>query len=341
LCVLALGPYIAVVIDGAVQIKELKISEVPTGVVQRYWLHICNDKVGEPIRIPLLVARGARPGPVLGLTAAVHGNELNGIPVVQKLFHELNVHELCGTVVGVLVSNIPGLLLERREFNDGQDLNRIAPGRPNGNTSQVYLSRLIDRVISQFEFHIDLHTASFGRVNSHYVRANMSNNKAARMARLQNAQIIVDNSANDTTLRGATAVLGIHSITVELCDPHVFQTSVIDDTLVGIRNVMRDQKMIEGSLLCPVKRTIQCSSSYWMFTDEGGQLSVLPDVASEIAKGQLVADVRTIFGEVTREYYAPENGIVVGKSVNPLNQTGSRILHLGVEPIAIPCLLDE
>ena len=47
-------------------------------------------------------------------------------------------------------------------------------------------------------------------------------------------------------------------------------------------------------------------------------------------KGQTIARVRNIFGDVIREYAAPEDGIIIGRSVNPLNQTGSRIVHLGI-----------
>ena len=67
-------------------ITELNIEQTPPGTIGEYWLHIINNGIGEPVRLPILVARGVEDGPVLGLTAAIHGNELNGIPVIQKLF---------------------------------------------------------------------------------------------------------------------------------------------------------------------------------------------------------------------------------------------------------------
>lgn len=322
-------------------VHHIDFGATPKGSVGRYWLHIVNDKIGEAVRLPVVVARGVHDGPVLGLTAAVHGNELNGIPVIQSFFAELDVSRLRGVVMGVLVINVPGLLREQREFNDGQDLNRIAPGRPDGNTSQVFVHRVVDRVLSKLEFHVDLHTASFGRVNSHYVRADMRKETVARMARLQNAQIIVDNAATDTTLRGAANGLGISSITVELRDPNVFQDAVVEDTLTGIRNVVHDLGMTEGPLLCPMKRTVLCDDSYWMYTDEGGILRVFPKVAQRVEKGELLAEVSSIFGDVTRRYVSPEPAIVIGKSVNPLNQTGSRIVHLGRNPREIASLEDH
>ncbi len=319
-------------------IHHLHLDQIARGTISYKWLHIINNYIGEPVRIPLIVARGLHDGPVLGLTAAIHGNELNGLPVIQRLLNSLNVDQLHGTVIGVLCVNVPGLLREQRAFVDGVDLNRITPGRPNGNVSQLYIYRFIDRILKQFNYHIDLHTASFGRANSYYVRADMADARAARMARLQMPQIIVDNKSNDNTLRGYAEELGIHSITVELMDPHIFQKGVIRESMVGIYNILYDLNMLEGDLVCPVKRTVLCRNSYWMYTDEGGILQVLPEICDLVEPGQKVAEVRSIFGQIAKEYHAPEHAIVVGRSVNPLNQTGSRIVHLGIAPEEIDCI---
>jgi len=322
-------------------IHRLDIRDTPLGTLSENWLHLISNGIGEPVRVPIIVARGRHDGPVLGLTAAVHGNELNGIPIIHRLMGALELGALRGTVVGVLAMNVPGVLSGQRTFNDNEDLNHIAPGRKDGNASQVYLHRLLDRVVQQFNFLIDLHTASFGRVNSYYIRADMDHPVASRMARLQNPQIIVHNPPNDKTVRGAAAALGIPAITAELRDPHRFQEDVVEAGVVGIRNVMADLGMAEAEVLCPLQETLLCSDSYWLYTDEGGLLEVFPEVGDCITRGQVVAEVRTIFGQVIRTYTAPEDGVVIGRSVNPINQTGSRILHLGREPRAIPCLVDD
>lgn len=322
----------------AEQVYDLDIDSLPKGKISERWLHIINNGIGEPVRVPILVARGAFDGPVLGLTAAIHGNELNGIPVIQRLFRELDVRQLHGTVVGVLVANVPGLLLGQRKFNDGTDLNRIAPGKPNGNVSELYIHRIVERILRQFNYLIDLHTASSGRINSWYIRANMSKEITSRMARLQNPDIILHNPPGDGTFRGAASALDIRSITLELRDPHIFQFDVIEDALIGIRNVLYDFGMLEGQVVCRIEHTTLCDHSYWIYTDEGGILEVYPKICEYVKAGQVIAKVRTIFGKVTREYRAPEDGIVIGKSVNPVNQTGSRILHLGINPQQIPCI---
>lgn len=69
--------------------------------------------------------------------------------------------------------NVWGFLKFQREFADGRDLNRQFPGKEDGYASQVFTYHLMNKIISQFNYMVDLHTASFGRINSYYVRADM------------------------------------------------------------------------------------------------------------------------------------------------------------------------
>lgn len=311
-------------------IKRLKLEDIPDNCFKKYWVHLVSNGMAQPIYVPVMVAKGKKEGPVLGITAAVHGNELNGISVIQKLFKQIDTNTLSGTLVGVIAFNVPSLLNQERRFIDGEDINRIMPGKETGNRSEVYVYRMIERIISQLDYLIDLHTASFGRINSYYIRANMKAKIASRMAHLQNADIILNNEGADGTLRSAAADLGIHSITSELGDPNRFQKGMIRSGLEGILNVMIDLGMIKGEIQTPDSPVISCKRSFWIFANEGGVLEVIPSILDEIKKGQKIAVVKNIFGDVAKEYFTPKDGIVIGKSVHPINQTGGRILHLGI-----------
>lgn len=311
-------------------IQRLDLERIPKGSKKRFWLHLVSDGVGTPILLPILVAKGKKEGPVLGITAVVHGNELNGIPVVQRTFKELNVEELAGTVIGVPVVNVPSFLQKKRRFIDGRDLNHIMPGIKNGNVSQVYAYRVFRRIVRHFDYLLDLHTASFGRINSYYIRADLGDAVTKRLALLQNAQIIVDNPPADGTLRGAAEEAGIPAITLEVGDPNTFQKGMIRSGLTGIFNVLSEYNMIEEAIEEPATPTIICGSSYWIYTDVGGILRVFPKITETVKAGDRIADIHNVFGDLVKTYTAPEDGIVIGKSVNPVGQTGSRILHLGL-----------
>ena len=311
-------------------VQKLNINKAPKNAITRYWLEIVKDGMGIPVMLPVIIAKGKKNGKIVGLTAAVHGNELNGIPVIQRLFNEIDLKKMNGTIVGIPIVNVPSYLRKKRRFVDGTDLNHIMPGKSDGTVSQVYAWRVVNKIIKQFDFLIDLHTASNGRVNSYYIRADMSDEMVRKMALLQNAQIIVHNPPSDGTLRGTADELEIPAITLEVGNPNLFQKGMIRDGLTGIHNLLGFLNITDSEVEEQSEETVLCKKSYWIYTDTGGLLTVHPDVTQVVKKDEKIATLRNVFGDVIKEYKAPENGIVIGKSVSPVNQAGGRILHLGI-----------
>lgn len=309
---------------------DFKVENTPPGTIRYYWVELITDGMHQPISVPMMVARGLEDGPVVGVTAAVHGNELNGISVIQRLFSEIDIEELKGTIVGIPVVNVPAFMRRKRRFNDGVDLNHIMPGKKDGNVSQVYAYRFFDKIAQHFDYLLDLHTASTGRVNSYYIRADMKHPVTKKLAKLQNAQIIVHNPPSDGTLRGAADEMDIPAITLEVGNPNTFQNKMIKSGIIGIHNVMSYLEMIEEPVIEAEIPTVICRKSYWIYTDVGGLLTVHAQLMQQVKEGELLASIRDVFGNLIKDYHAPEDGIVIGKSVSPVNQTGGRILHLGI-----------
>lgn len=307
-----------------------QLEDTPPQSIRHYWITIITDGMNVPIRIPVMVARGTQDFPVLGLTAAVHGNELNGIPVIQRLFSEIDPKQLKGVIIAVPVVNVPSYTRGKRRFNDGVDLNHIMPGKSDGNVSQVYAYRFFEKMVRHMDYLLDLHTASQGRINSYYVRADMKHPIARKLAMLQNAQIIVHNPPSDGTLRGAADAIDIPAITLEVGNPSTFQKRMIKSGLIGVDNVLSYLEMIDDEPDSPKVPTVICQRSYWIYTDVGGLMTLHVDLMELVKKGDRIASIRDIFGNLIREYHAPEAGIIIGKSVSPINQTGGRIVHLGI-----------
>jgi predicted deacylase len=311
-------------------VDRLSLQELAPGTRHHLRVWLVADGLADRVRVPAIVVRGRHPGPVVGVVAALHGNELNGIPVIHQTLRDLDPETLRGTVVGVPVLNVPGYHLNRREYLDGVDPNRVFPGREGGTPSQVFCARLMDRVIREFDYLVDLHTASFGRANSLYVRANLDDPVTSVMARLQAPQILLHNFGTDGTLRSAAAALGIHAITVEIGNPQRFQEEMIKEARRGIENLLVHLGMTAGEVATGDQEPVVCGRSSWLYTRLGGVLEVFPRVTERVSRGQLVARITNPFGELLLDVEAPEDGIVIGKSTNPVAPTGSRIVHLGV-----------
>ncbi|KAI8882787.1 hypothetical protein K501DRAFT_250888 [Backusella circina FSU 941] len=317
---------------------KLVVEDFPKHSISTAWIKMVKQGLSEWLRMPVIVCRGTEDGPVVGITAAVHGNELNGVPCIHRVVSEIDVNNLHGTVVAVPCVNVSGYLKFNREFADGRDLNRLFPGKEDGFASQVFCYQLMNKVISQFNYLIDLHTASFGRVNSYYVRADMNDPASAIMARLQQPQIVLHNSGQDGTLRSAASARGIRAITVEIGNPQLFQSQYVQWSFVGVMRILDHLNMYtldytpsdEDLVALGPPNTILCSKGFWIYTKTGGVLEVYPGVNTIIKKGDLIARIKNIFGNVIDEYYAPCSAIVIGRSSNPVAMSGDRIVHLGV-----------
>ncbi len=189
----------------------------------------------------------------------------------------------------------------------------------------------MQRVVKHFDYLIDLHTASFGRANSLYIKADLENEITSKMSYLINPQIIVHSKGKDGTLRSSAATHGVQAITLEVGNPHLFQKSLIKKSINGINNILAYFKMISMSEKIIKGNPIICSRSFWIYSDFGGILEVTPEVASIVKKDEIIARLTNIYGDIVKEYKSEiTNSVVIGKSINPVGDAGSRIIHLGV-----------
>lgn len=318
--------------------EELDLEQLAPNTKNRIWLKMIDDGMSQPISIPVIVIRGKKPEPVLGLIAAIHGNELNGIKIIQEIIEEIDEKKFQGTLIAIPGINGISIPQHKRRYIDGEDLNRNFPGKEKGNRSQQYVWQINKKVLAKLDYLIDMHTASFGRENTLYVRAALQNDTIRQMARLQDADIILNSnglpSTNEQitatrTIRAEAMFNGIPCITVEYGNPQVYQPEIIQRGRTGIENIMSWLEMIDKEIDYP-DEPVLCNKSYWIYVEEGGYLEVLVDLRQKLKRGELIAVMRNPFGDILKKYYCPEDGIVIGKSSNPINMSGGRIIHLGI-----------
>lgn len=324
--------------DGIEIIDRIDLENIVPNQVKRYWLKLFDNGLSQPISIPIIILKGDGTGPVLGLTAAIHGNELNGIKVIQEIIDSIKIKNLKGTIIAIPGLNQVSVTQNRRRFFDDEDLNRNFPGKDAGNRSQQYVWQINNKILSKLDYLIDMHTASFGRVNSLYIRADMTNEKIKQMALLQDADIILNNkgvpsaganSSATRTMRAEAMLKGIPTITIEYGNPQVYQPEMVSRGVVGIKNVLNWLKMQSFETLEHTDAKI-CKKSYWIYVDQGGLLDVPVKLNQIIEKDEVIGVLRNPFGDIIKIYKSPERGIVIGKSSNPVNMNGGRIIHLGI-----------
>lgn len=304
------------------------IENHPAGKRTDFLRALYQDATGGPLKVPFIVARGARNGPVLGITAAVHGNELNGIRIIQHVLNHLSLDEVSGALLCAPVVNVPAFTNGIRRFPDGQDLNHVFPGKVDGKPAHQYARAFAETFLPSIDFLVDLHTASEGRTNTLYARADLKLGETRRMALAFNPEIILHAQGSDGTLRSAARRRGIPGITVEAGNPSVLQGRMVYEGESGIINVMKSLGMLEGEVQS-VREPVICRSSRWLRTVGGGILETHFKLRDTLSKRQLLAETHDPFGTVLNRYYAPYDGIVIGMAANPVAIPGTRFCHLG------------
>jgi predicted deacylase len=314
-----------------IDIRPLDLERFPRGQRVDLRAPLYEDGLGNPLYCPLVVARGSKPGPVVGLCAAVHGDELNGIKIIHSILKTIDMATLHGTLLCAPIVNIPAFQAEQRRFpEDNRDLNSMFPGKANGLPSEQYARSFLTVFLGSIEYLVDIHTASAGRINSMYVRADLHSPEAREMAMLMNPEIILHGRSGDGTLRSAARKRGIHAITVEAGNPSEFQGSKVERGEIGILNMLKSLGMWHGSVPALEHRTpVVCSKSIWIRTKAGGLLDCGFKLTNQVHKGQALATLSDPYGHVTGTYRAPGDGVVIGMSRRPVAVPGTRFCHLG------------
>jgi uncharacterized protein len=306
----------------------IDLESFPVGARTNFWLPLYQDPTSSIVKVPFIVYRGRQPGPVLGVSAAVHGNELNGMKIIHDLLYDLSTANFRGSLVCAPIVNVPSYNLGIRRFPDGLDLNHVFPGKRDGKPSEQYARAFERTYLPALDYLLDIHTASEGRINTMYVRADLGMEEARQMSFDFNPQIILNAGSGDGTLRNAAKRRQIPAITVEAGNPSVIQGRMVFEGETGVLNVMKGLGMLDGEKEIS-REPVVCKSSKWLRTVSGGLLETRFKLFDRVTKKQLLAKTRDPFGQEVNQYLAPEDGIVIGMATNPSAGAGTRFCHLG------------
>ncbi len=285
---------------------------------------------GVSVDTPVLVAHGAEPGPVLCLTAAVHGDELNGIEIVRRVLHELEPNALSGTVVGVPIVNIQAFQRGSRYLPDRRDLNRHFPGSPDGSAASRIAHSLFSNIVRHCDALVDLHTGSFERINLPQLRADLSDAGVAALARGFGATVVVNSQPRPGTLRSAATRAGIPAVTFEAGGPDQLEVGQIAHGVRRIEALLQTLGMVATARPWNAREATYVGSS-WVRADRGGILMSDVELGSEVEEGDLLGRLIDPVTNKSSAIRAPSPGRVIGMARNQVLMPGFAAYHLGKE----------
>ena len=292
---------------------------------------ISETYLGEPVRVPVTIVNGGQSGPCVFLSAAAHGDELNGIEVVREVAHEWDHDRLHGTLVCLPVLNVPAFIAQQRYLPIlDRDLNRSFPGSPDSTSAKRMAHTLFTNFIQPCDLGLDFHTSTRGRSNMLHVRADMADPEVARLARAFGSPVVIDGEGPEGSLRGEATAGGVPTITIEMGEAHRFQRDLIDDALRGVQSVFAEYGLRESTAVdWPGWRTvIDSSEKTWLRSDVGGLVEMHAERGELVGAGEPICTITNPFKEESEPVLAPFTGLLVGVLENPVVYPGNPLCHI-------------
>lgn len=282
-----------------------------------------------PMTMPVHVIHGKKPGPVIFISAAVHGDEIIGVEIIRRLLGTLDVAKVRGTVLAVPVVNAFGFINHSRYLPDRRDLNRSFPGSPGGSLASRLAHLFLTEIVARCDHGIDLHSAAIHRTNLPQIRVSPKDPDTMLLAQVFGAPVILTSMARDGSLRSAAKEQDCDVLLYEAGEGLRFDEMAVRAGVAGILRVLRHLDMVSAKGIAkPKAASLLCSSSRWLRAPAGGLLRTFKAEGDVVEQGDVLAAVSDPFGEQESELVAPSDGIIVGRAVLPIVNEGDAIFHL-------------
>ncbi len=282
-----------------------------------------------PLTMPVRVQRGRKAGPVMFVSAALHGDELNGVEIIRRLLGLKQVASLRGCLIAVPIVNVQAFLIQSRYLPDRRDLNRSFPGSETGSLAARMANVFLKEIVGRADYGIDLHTGAIHRPNLPQIRADLSHPETQRLATAFGAPVMMNAPIRAGSLREYTSKNQIPVLLYESGEALRFDEVCIRAGVRGVVNVMREIGMLPA--LKRPRKTMQpvtAQSSLWLRASGSGILRTTVDLGERVKPGQVLGMISDPYGQTEIPVIAPEVGIVVGRTNLPPVNEGDALFHI-------------
>ena len=300
------------------------------GKRERVELPVARLSTQTMLSLPVIVVHGKREGPKLWLSAAIHGDEINGVEIIRQVLTQVRPHQLRGSLLAVPIVNIFGFIEQSRYLPDRRDLNRSFPGSSHGSLAARLANLFMREIANRCTHGIDLHTAAEHRSNLPHLRANLKDEETYRCARAFAAPLMIHARTRGGSLRHAASKKGIPTLLYEAGEALRFDTEAIRIGVEGIMRVMHYLGMYKEPEALSDHSSLEIMTTKWVRASRSGLLHLDVNLGDRIEKKQALGFIADAFGEKKVKIRASVTGIVISQVQNPLVNQGDGIVHIAV-----------
>lgn len=302
-------------------------NEIRAGKRMRIELPIGNLMSGTPVALPLIVVHGKNDGPVVWLSAAIHGDEICGVEIIRKTLHELNANAMSGTVIAAPVVNVHGFNTNDRYLPDRRDLNRSFPGSRRGSLASRIAYLFMTEVVKRSDVGIDLHTGSDLRTNLPQIRCDIDHAPTVELADAFGAPIVIDARLRDGSLRQAAVEEGKIMLLFEGGEASRFDPSSIASGTAGVLRTL-NHLGVTNVEVSPSAPCLYSRATSWSRASKSGIVHLDARLGELVRAKDQVATIYDPYGKVLSRVTTRYDGIVIGHSQAPLVNRGDAISHV-------------
>ena len=306
-------------------------NQIQPGASVDVTLNVSESYSSMTVPIPIHIRRATEDGPVVFITAALHGDEINGTGTIRHLIDDPTFQLVRGSVILIPVLNLLAFDRHSRYLPDRRDLNRSFPGSNTGSLARRMARMIFDEIVSRCDYGIDLHTAAVRRTNYPNVRGDLSNPEVERMAKAFGCDIIINGIGPKGSLRREACLAGCPTIIMEGGEVWKVEPGIVATALRGIKNLLRELKMLDGKVELPDYQVV-IQKTKWIRAEHGGFLQFHVKPGDFVESGQPLATNTTLLGRERNTLQAPFDSVVVGMTTLPAISPGEPVCNLGKLP---------
>lgn len=288
-----------------------------------------------PVHLSVEVVHGRRAGPVLFVSAAIHGDEVIGVEIVRRLLRATPLKSMAGTLLAVPIVNAFGFLNHSRYLPDRRDLNRVFPGLSSGSMASQLAYIFMEEVVRRADVGVDLHSAAIHRSNLPQIRLTPDNERLADLGAAFGAPVMMESRLRDGSLRMAAEEAGVDVLLYEGGEGLRFDEAAVRAGVAGTLRVMRRLGMIGAKGVPRARaRPVRARASSWYRAPRGGLFRGFVGLGDAVAPGTVLGAVANAFGDVESEIVSEHTGILIGRTNMPVVYEGDALFHIAETPRA-------
>ena len=310
---------------------ELGGTETKAGTRQSVDLPVSILSNHIPVSLPVQVIHGRKDGPVMFISAAVHGDEVLGVEIIRRVLRHKALRSIAGTLLAVPIVNAYGFINHNRYLPDRRDLNRSFPGSDQGSLASLLADIFMREVVLRSDIGIDLHTAALHRTNLPQIRISPGQPKLRELADAFAAPVIMVSSLRDGSLRKTAFDNEVDMLLFEGGEALRFDELAIRAGVFGILRVMKHLGMLSSKSIKPARtKPVYSHESHWLRAPKGGIFRAFRAAGDFVEQDQLIGIISDPFGDIDSEVRARLGGVIIGRTNLPAVNRGDALYHIAM-----------